>query len=56
MVESLALQEEPISAFQVRQIQALVLAKIDDENAGQYRPETLWLAQGDTRPPNPIEV
>ena len=37
MVESLALQQEPLSAFHVRQLHALVLTKIDDENAGQYR-------------------
>jgi Fic family protein len=37
LVESLARQQTPISAFHVRQLHALVLAKIDDENAGQYR-------------------
>ncbi len=36
-VESLALQQEPLTAFHVRQLHALVLVKIDDENAGQYR-------------------
>ena len=37
LVESLVAQDEPISAFHVRQLHALVLAKIDDESAGQYR-------------------
>ena len=37
VVETLALQKEPLTAFHVRQLHALVLAKIDDENAGQYR-------------------
>jgi Fic family protein len=37
LVESLAVQSEPMTAFQVRQLHALVLARIDDENAGQYR-------------------
>ncbi|MFO7683968.1 MAG: Fic family protein [Chloroflexota bacterium] len=37
LVESLAGQQEPLTAFYVRQLHALVLAKIDDENAGQYR-------------------
>ena len=36
-MESLAGQQEPLTAFYVRQLHALVLAKIDDENAGQYR-------------------
>ncbi len=37
LVESLAVANEPITPFHVRQLQALVLAKIDDQNAGQYR-------------------
>ncbi len=37
MVESLASGESPLSSFIVRQLHALVLAKIDDINAGQYR-------------------
>jgi Fic family protein len=37
LVESLANQQLPISPFMVRQLHALVLAKIDSENAGQYR-------------------
>jgi hypothetical protein len=30
-------QSEPMTAFHVRQLHALVLARIDDENAGQHR-------------------
>jgi Fic family protein len=37
LVEALAEQSEPITPFQVRQLHALVLSKIDEENAGQYR-------------------
>ena len=37
LVESLASGESPLSSFTVRQLHALVLAKIDDENAGRYR-------------------
>ena len=37
LVEALVGKQEPITAFHVRQLHALVLAKIDDENAGQYR-------------------
>ena len=51
MVESLALQEEPISAFHVRQIHALVLAKIDNENAGQYRQVAVRIVGAAHEPP-----
>lgn len=37
LVESLVEQAQPITAFQVRQIHALVLSRIDDKNAGAYR-------------------
>jgi len=37
LVESLANEQQPITPFMVRQLHALVLAKIDSENAGQYR-------------------
>ena len=36
-VESLATKSEPILPFHVRQLHALVLERIDDENAGKYR-------------------
>lgn len=36
-VEALAGKDQPITAFQVRQLHQLVLMRIDDENAGQYR-------------------
>lgn len=36
-VEHLAHTAEPITPFHVRQIHQLVLARIDDENAGRYR-------------------
>ncbi len=36
-VQELAAENKPITPFQVRQIHKLVLARIDDENAGQYR-------------------
>jgi len=37
LVESLTDKQAAITAFHVRQLHALVLAKIDDENAGSYR-------------------
>ncbi len=36
-VEDLVASAEPITPFHVRQIHKLVLSRIDDENAGQYR-------------------
>ncbi len=36
-VEALAKEDQPLTAFQLRQLHQLVLARIDDENAGQYR-------------------
>ncbi len=51
MVESLAAREEPLTVFQVRQIQALVLAKIDDENAGQYRQVAIRIVGAAHEPP-----
>lgn len=36
-VEALAREDEPMSAYHVRHLHALVLERIDDENAGQYR-------------------
>lgn len=35
--DDLSKQNTPLSAFHVRQIHKLVLSRIDDENAGQYR-------------------
>ncbi|MCB8949069.1 MAG: Fic family protein [Ardenticatenaceae bacterium] len=56
LVESLAAQEEPITAFHVRQIHALVLAKIDDENAGQYRTVQVHIVGAAHEPPPGWEI
>ena len=55
-VESLAEQDIPLSAFHVRQIHRLVLARIDDENAGQYRRTQVRIAGAQHVPPEAWEV
>lgn len=56
LVESLALQREPITAFHVRQLHALVLAKIDDESAGQYRNVPVRIVGATHEPPPSWDV
>jgi Fic family protein len=55
-VETLTEQDVLISAFHVRQIHQLVLARIDDENAGQYRRTQVRIAGGQYVPPESWEV
>jgi Fic family protein len=55
-VESLAEHDTPISAFHVRQIHKLVLSRIDDENAGQYRRTQIRIAGAQHIPPEAWEV
>lgn len=51
LVESLAAGQEPLMPFYVRQIHALVLARIDEENAGQYRQLPVRIAGSTHEPP-----
>jgi len=55
-VESLSGQDEPLSAFHVRQIHKLVLTRIDDENAGQYRRTQVRIAGAQHIPPESWEI
>lgn len=50
-VEHLVESDEPITAFHVRQIHKLVLSRIDDENAGQYRETQVRIAGASFTPP-----
>ena len=50
------MKEEPITAFHVRQIHALVLAKIDDEDAGQYRNVPVRIVGATHEPPPSWEL
>jgi Fic family protein len=55
-VETLARGDEPISPFHVRQIHQLVLARIDDENAGQYRRTNVRIGGAAHLPPEAFRV
>lgn len=56
LVESLAGQREPITTTIVRQLHALVLARIDDETAGQYRQLAVRIAGTAHEPPPAWDV
>lgn len=55
-VESLLNDEVPLTPFHVRQIHYLVLEKIDDDNAGQYRNVSVRIAGATHTPPDSWEV
>jgi Fic family protein len=56
LVDSLAAGQESITPFRVRQIHALVLARIDDENAGQYRNVPVRITGASYEPPPAWDV
>lgn len=56
LVEALAQQQEPISAFHVRELHALVLARIDDDNAGKYRDVPVRIVGADHEPAPPWDI
>jgi Fic family protein len=56
LVESLADKQEPFTAFHVRQLHALVLAKIDDKNAGRYRNVPVRIVGATHEPPPSWEL
>jgi Fic family protein len=55
-VEALAAKAEPITEHNIRQIHALVLRTIDDENAGAYRKAQVYITGSTYVPPAAIEV
>jgi Fic family protein len=56
LVESLAGKQEPITPGVARQLHALVMARIDDENAGQYRRLPVRIAGAAHEPPPAWDV
>lgn len=50
-VEALSRNNESLTAFQVRQLHQLVLAKIDNENAGRYRQTNVRIGGASYIPP-----
>ena len=55
-VEALVNSGEPLSPFHVRQIHKLVLTRIDDESAGNYRKTQVLIAGATHIPPEPWMV
>ena len=55
-VESLVAENTLVTPFHVRQVHALVLQKIDAENAGQYRKTQVRIAGAKHTPPDSWEV
>jgi Fic family protein len=55
-VEALAARAVPITEHNVRQIHALILRAIDDENAGAYRKGQVYITGSIYVPPAAIEV
>jgi Fic family protein len=55
-VESLAAGDAPINAFHVRQIHRLVLTRIDDASAGQYRTLPVRIGGAGHEPPESWEI
>jgi len=55
-VEALAAKAEPITEHDIRQIHALILRTIDDENAGAYRKGQVYITGSTYVPPAAIEV
>jgi Fic family protein len=55
-VESLTTTDKPLSLFHVRQIHRLVLTRIDDESAGQYRELPVRIAGSSHQPPPAWEL
>jgi Fic family protein len=55
-VEALAAGDEPIAPFHVQQIHKLVLSRIDDREAGQYRTLPVRVAGADYQPPEAWQV
>ena len=56
LVEALANKNEPITEMAIRQIHALVLRTIDDENAGGYRRVNVRITGSDFMPPDVSQV
>ena len=55
-IEDLVGQDVEITPYHVRQIHQLVLANIDDTNAGQYRKTSVRIAGADHTPPDAWEI
>ncbi|MBI3762060.1 MAG: Fic family protein, partial [Chloroflexi bacterium] len=55
-VEALAREAEPFTEHNLRQIHALVLKGVDDEEAGRYRRGNVRISGSEFSPPDPVAV
>jgi Fic family protein len=55
-VDALATGDAPITEHALRQIHALVLRTIDDQNAGRYRRVQVYITGSEYVPPEPVAV
>ncbi|HHY47393.1 MAG TPA: Fic family protein [Firmicutes bacterium] len=55
-VEGLARGSDPITELEIRQIHSLILRGIDDENAGRYRTQQVYISGSKYIPPEPADV
>jgi len=55
-VEALVTDNDPITPFHIRQMHQLVLTRIDDDHAGQYRNVPVQIVGAAHQPPDPWEV
>lgn len=51
-VEDLVMNQEPLSEWQIKSIQGLILKGIDDNEAGRYRRENVFISGASTTPPD----
>lgn len=57
LLEDLATsQERPITESDVRQLHAVVLRDVNDENAGKYRTVSVEISGSQHKPPSPVDV
>jgi Fic family protein len=55
-VEDLIAQKEPLSEWNIKNIHALILKEIDNENAGRYRTENVAISGAKHIPPKHYEI
>ena len=55
-VEDIVHNEEPFSEWQLKSLHSLVLKGIDDEYAGAYRNQQVFISGADHTPPEPLKI
>ena len=55
-VEELVTEDKPLTEWQIKSLHQLILAKIDDDNAGRYRTINVTISGAEHRPPDHLVV